>query len=187
MQRALEIDPTSEFVKSILVGMPEIVRNYDQELAAAQKFFRQSKPSVQYFLAKGQLDQAQKSIEELAQQEPNDRDLPQQRALLYALRHDFARAEAEFPSILAKIPRNDPNIHHAIYTIACVYALEGKSDKAVKSLRETAATGFPCYPLFARDPYLNRIRQAPEFVGFLGEMKAQNERFRSEFSDNAAG
>jgi tetratricopeptide (TPR) repeat protein len=185
LQRALEIDPTSEFVKSMMVGMPEIVGKYDDEFAAAQKFFGASKPSAEYLLAKGRLDEAQKSLADLAAKEPDDPELPQQRALLLALKHDFRAAEAELPAILARMPRTDPNYHHATYNRACVYALEGKSEEAVKWLKETAATGFPCYPLFARDPYLNRIRQAPEFIQFIADMKTQNERFRREFADGA--
>jgi serine/threonine protein kinase/TolB-like protein len=185
LQRALEIDPTSEFVKSLMTGMPEIVRNYDAELAAAQKFFGKSKPSAQYLLQKGRLDEAQKAIEELSAGEPDNRALPQYRAILFALKGDSHAAEAEISAILAKWPRTDPNYHHASYDIACLYALEGKSNEAVRWLKEAAATGFPCYPLFARDPYLNRIRQSPEFMQFIAGMKAQNERFQQEFGDNS--
>ena len=185
MQRALEIDPTSEFVKRLSTGMPEIVRNYEEESAAAQKLFGQTKPSPEYLTAKGRLDEAQKAIEELSAREPDNRALPQYRAIVFALKGDSHAAEAQIPAILAKWPRTDPNYHHATYDIACVYALEGKSNEAVKWLKETAATGFPCYPLFARDPYLNRIRQSPEFVQFITEMKAQNERFRQEFGESS--
>jgi hypothetical protein len=72
--------------------------------------------------------------------------------------------------------------HHAAYDIACVYALEGKSAEAVKWLRESAVTGFHLYPRYTRDGLLNRIRQSPEFIQFLGEMKAENEKYRREFS-----
>jgi hypothetical protein len=75
--------------------------------------------------------------------------------------------------------------HHAAYDIACIYALEGKSVEAVKWLREANANGFQCYRLFERDAYLNRIRQAPEFLQFMTEMKAQTERYKREF-DGAA-
>ncbi len=67
-------------------------------------------------------------------------------------------------------------------TRACIYALEGKSVEAVKWLREAVATGYSVYHLFERDAYLNRIRQAPEFIQFMAEMKAQNERYRREFA-----
>jgi hypothetical protein len=50
----------------------------------------------------------------------------------------------------------------------------------LNTVSDTAATGLPCYPLFDRDPYLNRIRQAPEFIQFMAEMKAQNESYWSE-------
>ena len=113
---------------------------------------------------------------------PDDIELPRQKALLFALRGDFRSAEAMIPTILSKHPLYDLQYHHAAYDIACIYALTGKSDEAVRWLREAAAMGFPCYPLFERDAYLNRIRQTPEFIQFLAEMKAQNERYRREFA-----
>jgi hypothetical protein len=41
--------------------------------------------------------------------------------------------------------------------------------------------GLPNYPLFERDPYLDRIRRAPEFVQFMAEQKARWEKSRQEF------
>lgn len=186
LQRALDIDPTSLSAKNGIVNMYDIVRKYDEEFAASQKFFGESKPSAWYLMSKGRLDDAQKAIEEFSAKEPDNQFLPQAKALLFALKGDFRSAEAEIPSILNKHPIKGPPYHHATYDIACVYALEGKSEEAVKWLKETAATGFPCYPLFERDAYLNRIRQAPEFIQFMAEMKAQNERYRSEFGEGAA-
>jgi TolB-like protein len=182
LQRALEIDPTSEFAKSLTLAQYQMVGKYDEWLAAHQKLYPNDPISAWYFLGKGRLEEAQKAIEELSAEKPDDLELPRQKALLFALKRDFHSAEALIPSILSKHHLKDLNYHHATYDIACIYALEGKSDEAVKWLRETAATGFPCYPLFERDAYLNRIRQAPEFMQFMAEMKAQNERYRREFA-----
>ncbi len=102
---------------------------------------------------------------------------------MFALKGDFRAAEAEIPITLSKHPLKDPLYHHAAYDIACVYALEGKSAEAVKWLRESAVTGYHLYPRYVRDAYLNRIRQAPEFIQFLAEMKRQNDRYRHEFSE----
>jgi len=41
-------------------------------------------------------------------------------------------------------------------------------------LREAAATGFPCYSLFARDSNLDRIRSEPQFQSFMTEMEKQS-------------
>ena len=136
-------------------------------------------------MAKGRLDDAQKAVEELSTKGPDNPFLPKTRAMLFALKGDFRSAEAAIPSILSKMSIKGPPYHHATYDIACIYALEGKSDQAVKWLRETAATDFPCYPLFERDPYLNRIRQAPEFIQFIAELKTRWEGDRREFGEGA--
>jgi hypothetical protein len=73
------------------------------------------------------------------------------------------------------------NRHHWTYFAACVYALTGNTSEAVRWLKETANTGFPNYPLFERDPFLNRIRQTPEFIQFMSDQKAQWEKLREEF------
>jgi hypothetical protein len=182
LQHALEIDPTSEFAKSLTLYQYQMGGKYDEWPAAHQKLYPNDPISAWYFLGKGRLEEAQRAIEELSAKNPDDIELPRQKALLFALKGDFTSAEAVIPSILSKHPLKDLNYHHATYDIACIYALEGKSDEAVKWLRETATTGFPCYPLFERDAYLNRIRQAPEFIQFMAEMKAQNERYRREFA-----
>jgi hypothetical protein len=103
-----------------------------------------------------------------------------QQALLLALRGDAREAETRVPEILSKIPPNNQSRHHSTYDAACIYALTGNSSEAVKWLKETAATGFPNYPLFARDHFLDRIRQAPEFVQFMAEQKAQWDTFQQE-------
>ncbi len=188
LQRALEIDPTSEFAKGQTLNMYEMSGKPDEWLAAHQKFYPNDPIEVWYFLSKGRLEEAQRAIEEASAASANnrfndnDKVLPLKKALLFALKGDFRAAEAMIPSILAKHPAKDPYYHHAAYDIACIYALEGKSVEAVKWLREANATGFQCYPLFERDAYLNRIRQTPEFIQFMAEMKAQNERYRREFA-----
>ena len=112
---------------------------------------------------------------------PDDTTLRLKKAILLNLRGDFRAGEAETLFALGEEPVKNLQYHHVAYDAACVYALAGKSEEAVKWLRETAATGFPNYPLFERDPFLNRIRQTPEFIQFMAEMKAQFERYKREF------
>ena len=59
----------------------------------------------------------------------------------------------------------------------------GRAKDAVASLREAAETGFPCYPLFARDPNLDRIRQDPHFQAFLADMRKQSDSLRKTLFD----
>ncbi len=180
-QRALDIDPTSEFVKKMIYAHYSLLRKYDEAYAAYQKYQPSAPTPFWYLMGKGRLDEAQKRLDDSSVKYPNNPGLEIQKALLFALKGNFRAAETEIPSILSKINPQDYSYHHDTYDIACVYALTGKSDEAIKLLRETAAKGFPSYPLFERDAYLNRIRQTPEFIRFIEEMKAQNERYKSEF------
>ncbi len=180
LQRASEIDPTSEYVKQMTLTMYDMGGKYD-EYAAHREFYHDDYMEAWYFMSKGRLDEAQKAIEEWSAKSPNKMDLPSKKALLFALKGDFRAAEAMIPVVLSRHPVKDPLYHHAAYDIACIYALEGKSVEAVKWLREANATGFQPYPLFTRDAYLNRVRQTPEFVQFMNEMKLQYENYEREF------
>jgi eukaryotic-like serine/threonine-protein kinase len=181
-QRALEIDPTSEYVKYMIYAHYFLVSKYDEAFAAFQRFNPNAPTPVWYFMGKGRLDEAQKALDELAAKKPDSPGVKFQQAFLAALKGDFRTAEAEITSFLSKRNPQAFDYHHTTYDIACIYALAGKSDEAVKWLRKTAAEGFPSYTLFERDPNLNRIRQAPEFIRFMEEMKAHYERYKREFS-----
>jgi len=181
LARAYEIDPTSDALKSSTLTLYEVQSKYD-EYAANQSLRRVGRSEVWYFMGKGRLEEAQKALDEWSLKQPNHTELTPTKALLLALKGDFQAAEAEIPIILSKHPLKDPLYHHAAYDIACVYALEGKSAEAVKWLRDATVTGFHLYPRYERDAYLNRIRKAPEFIQFMAEMKAENEKYRHEFS-----
>jgi hypothetical protein len=119
-------------------------------------------------------------IEQAYQKAPGDPRKFGIRVLLLALQGKHREAEAAVPSIL-KRERRYRGYHHGTYMIARIYALGGKSEEAVKWLRVTVKEGFPCYPLFAQDSFLDRIRKNPEFIKFMGEMKARWERYQREF------
>lgn len=182
-RHALDIDPTSEFLKEQTLIVRSTGGRYDEWFAAHQKLRPGKPPDVWYLLRKGRLEEAQKRIEEMSAKESAESwDLTRTKAMLAALKGNFRAAEALIPAILSENPRTKLTHHHAAYDIACIYALEGKSSEAVKWLREAAATGYPNYPLFERDAYLNRIRQTPEFGQFMAEMKAQFEKYKRKFA-----
>jgi len=84
------------------------------------------------------------------------------------------RGDREGEGVRPLPPRGD--------NIASAYALLGQPGDAVHWLRWAAGNGFPCYPLFASDPNLARIRQDPGYVALMDELKAQWERYRATLS-----
>jgi tetratricopeptide (TPR) repeat protein len=182
LQRGLQIDPTGQSLADLTMILPYLRADADAWLVERQKYG--DVPTLLapwYYIRKGRLDDAQKSLDQKLTKVPNDPGLLIQQALLLALRGDSNEAEERAVRILANIPLASESRHHITYFTACIYALGGKSEEAVKWLTETANTGFPNYPLFERDPYLNKIRTSPQFVQFMSEQKAQWEKLRAEF------
>jgi tetratricopeptide (TPR) repeat protein len=68
--------------------------------------------------------------------------------------------------------------HHAAYFAACASARLRHAPQAVQWLRDAAATGFPCYALFARDPNLDPIRSDPQFQAFMAELAKSSASLR---------
>jgi TolB-like protein/Tfp pilus assembly protein PilF len=71
------------------------------------------------------------------------------------------------------------HFHHTAYHIACAYALMNKPEQAIKWLEAAADDGFPCYPLFEKDPNLDNLRQDARFVTFLAKQRQQWEYYKT--------
>jgi hypothetical protein len=52
-------------------------------------------------------------------------------------------------------------------------------EEAMKWLQVTADEGFPCYPVFASDANLNKLRKDPRFLTFLANVKRQWEIYQN--------
>jgi len=56
---------------------------------------------------------------------------------------------------------------------------DAQEQKQKLSSLAAAAADLPCYPLFAGDPYLDSLRRDPQFVAFLGRLKAQWQSYKA--------
>jgi hypothetical protein len=99
--------------------------------------------------------------------------------LLLDLQGKHRDVEAAVPAILKG--RRNRGYHHVTYHLARIYALGGNNEEALKWLRVTVKEGFPCYPLFARDSFLDPIRKDPAFLQFMAQMKTRWEGYQREF------
>jgi hypothetical protein len=64
------------------------------------------------------------------------------------------------------------------YFIACAYAPMKKPERAIWWLEHAARNGFPCYPLFERDPNLDSVRQDIRFAKFIAKIKEEWEHYQ---------
>jgi TolB-like protein/Flp pilus assembly protein TadD len=176
---ALEQDPTSDTVKRSYVVMYSLLARPDEWLAVNQRLLNRG-PAVRYYLEKRMLKEAAPLIKQEYVQNPDEPESRRDTALLMALQGRHREAQAAVPGIMEKV-RRDKAYHHYTYDLARIYALGGKGEEALKWLRITVKEGFPCYTLFARDPFLDPIRKDPAFIQFMAEMKTRWEGYQREF------
>ena len=65
--------------------------------------------------------------------------------------------------------------HHVAFSVGAAYAQLGDATAALRWLRTSADTGFPCLPWFERDPLLQPLRQHPDYAGLLAYVRARRE------------
>jgi TolB-like protein/DNA-binding winged helix-turn-helix (wHTH) protein len=130
----------------------------------------------------GRKEEASARIEEYLQKHPKE---PDTGGLLASMQALFAAAESRNSRAQEKIQRairigqGYQHFHHAAYAIASAYSLMNKPEAAMAWLERAAAEGFPCYPLFEKDPNLNNLRQNPRFIEFMARQKKQWEYFKA--------
>jgi TolB-like protein len=176
---ALEIDPTGDYTKQVYLLSHFYLVKPDEWLVLNQRLFSRG-PEIRYYLEKRMLKEAAPLIEQQYVKYPDNHEIRCHKALLLALQGKHRDAQAAVPWIMEKVPRTK-DYHHYTYNIARIYALGGRGKEAMNWLRTTVDEGFPCYTLFARDSFLDRIRQDPEFIKFMAEMKERWEGYRREF------
>lgn len=178
-ETALRIDPNSDYIKSGYIQEFMQQNRPDLALELNERFYNRGTDS-QYYLEKMMAKEAEPLIAQQLQKNPVPEFVRIEQIQLLALQGKHDEAQAATSEFLATVRKNR-GYHHFTYYAARVFAQGGKSAEALKWLRYTAENGFPCYPLFERDPYLNPIRKDPEFSKFLAEMKERWEGYRREF------
>jgi serine/threonine-protein kinase len=178
-ETALQIDPNNEFTKEGYITECYQQNRPDLALELSKRFYNRS-PDADYYLEKMMAKEAEPLIAQQLQKNPNSDTTRIERVVLLALQGKHDEAQAAGLEFLATVRKNR-GYHHYAYAVARVFAQGGKSAEALKYLRYTATNGFPCYPLFERDPYLNPIRKDPQFIKFLAELKAQWQGYRQQF------
>jgi TolB-like protein/tetratricopeptide (TPR) repeat protein len=181
---ALTIDPASRFSKPRVARIHWYQQKYDSALnefsAINQPDWAREKALVQWYL--GRTDDAFKTLDQQVTQKNNSStqqaDLAATRAVLLAGVGRKKEAEEQI-QISIQFGHGLSHFHHAEHLIASAYALMGNSKEAVEWLKKAAEQGFPCYPLFNKDPNLKNIRNDPAFISFMQKLKKQWESYKS--------
>ncbi len=186
LQKTLAISPREDNALRRIAEARAYKGQYEEALGILSQVDPEANPPFWYYqmalvlLHLGRSDSAFALIQNYLQAHPEDRGgvVTSARAMWFAIAGNGPAAERDIYAAVQK-GQGYIHFHHAAYHIASAYALLHQPGPAVRWLRTTADGGFPCYPLFERDPFLNNIRTDAGFVAFLREQKAQLERYRA--------
>jgi len=184
IKKAVALDPLNTGAR-FRVGINLLYRGeFEQSLLAIHDSQRFNPPlwAFQTSFALFQLGRREEAKDRIGQfiekyQDPGGL-LASMQALLAAAAGDRRGAEERIRVALTKA-QGYGHFHHTAYVIASAYALMNQAEPAVRYLQKAADDGFPCYPLFERDPNLDHLRENPRFVEFMAKQKKQWEYFNA--------
>jgi tetratricopeptide (TPR) repeat protein len=185
-QMALRADPNNHLAQFRKGQTLSFQGKYDEALSALRAVPQGTNPAlVGHQIAwalfnLGKKDEASDMLERLLKDHPQDTGgvFTSIQAVLTASVGQERLAEDKIKSAIEK-GKGFGHFHHTAYYIACAYALMNKPDEAIKWLENAAEDGFPCYPLFAADTNLDKLRQDPRFVALLSSLKQKWEHYQT--------
>jgi TolB-like protein len=169
-------DPANRQARTTFVN-EYFLLNLPEEGLAAQRRLLNTGPDERYFLLMRRIADAAPLVERQAASNPGSAWDQAELALLRALQGREADARA-LASAAARLTERFRFYHHVTYELARVYAVLGDADQAAHWLRETIEWGFPCYPMFSNDGFLDPVRKAPAVQAVLSDLKVRWDGYR---------
>lgn len=183
---ALTTDPNNNLAQYRIGQTLNFQMKYDEALSVLRAIPQNANPALighqtaWALFNLGKREEASAMLEQLLKDHPEDSGgvFTSVQAVLAAAAGQVKLAEDRIKAAIEK-GRGFGHFHHTAYHIACAYALMNKPDEAMKWLEAAAEDGFPCYPLFAKDSNLDKLRQDARFLAFLSKQKQRWEYYRT--------
>jgi TolB-like protein/DNA-binding winged helix-turn-helix (wHTH) protein/tetratricopeptide (TPR) repeat protein len=179
LEKAVETNPSNSLAQFRIAETLLFQGKYEPALASLRAVPNDANPAlvghqiVWALFNLGRKDEAQATLDHFLKEFPDDN-----RGLLTSLQAVFAATDEQDQLAEDKIEqaiekgKGFGHFHHTAYHIACAYARMGKVTEAVNWLEKVAEEGFPCYPMFERDPNLQGLRGNQAFEDFLTRQRA---------------
>jgi tetratricopeptide (TPR) repeat protein len=185
LHRALELDSSNSLVRFRIGLLSSYRMNNEEALRVLKTVPRDANSGVidralaVVFFHLGRTEEAWKIVNEfLASRTDEGGNITSVKAMLLAKEGRTQEAEEAIQQSI-RIGEDFQHFHHATYNIASAYALMNDLDQSLKWLQFTADEGFPCYPLFEKDPNLANLKGDRRFISLMTELKLQWERYNA--------
>ena len=185
-QKAVATNPINNLAQFRTGQTLNLQGKYEQALTVLRAIPKEANPElvghqiVWALINLGRKEEASAAVEQFLREYPKDNGglFTGLQAVLAASAGQERRAQDEIRLAIER-GKGFGHFHHTAYFIACAYAFMKKPEPAIKWLEAAAEDGFPCYPLFERDPNLDNLRQDTRFVSFLAKQRQQWEYYKT--------
>jgi TolB-like protein/Flp pilus assembly protein TadD len=183
--QALEAYKAAQHINPQNLGHYNIAQAYIwggqyQEAAQVLDAFHQTKPRNKYCLwfrpqpalLSGDFEKAAKYVDEAVSAHPDEPMMVSLQGLVQAHlgRADQARQAA---AKACASPISFGHSHHTHYQIACISAVLGDLQSAMRWLERAVDTGFACWPFFLRDGSLDNLRGSIDFRDLIAALQSE--------------
>jgi serine/threonine protein kinase len=187
-RKAADLDPTGQNETRLIAMAVLSSGDYEEALRLHRQVAPEANSAIWsaelawMLLYVGKSEESWTVIDGFLQANPDDRAgvVTSIRAIWFAKAGEAERAEADIRAAIHR-GKGFVHFHHTAYNVASAYALLGRAGPAVEWLRAAADGGWPCYPHYANDPNLAKIRTDTRYIAFMSELKARWERYRTLF------
>jgi len=185
IEKAVALNPGNTLAR-LRFGVIDMYRGrYEDALTIFKSTPLKKNPSLWAFQSANSLshlgkeDEASRLLDSYLAQYPGDQGGvgTSVKAVILAKRGKRQEAEALIGRAIS-LGEGYGHFHHTAYNIASAYALMKQPEQALKWLQIAADDGFPCYPLYADDPYLDSLRSDPRFELFMKKLRERWESAR---------
>jgi non-specific serine/threonine protein kinase len=164
---------------------------YEGDFPKAERYFREAldlEPALVHAnvqlpmpaICMGDLGRARELLARSRQMIAGEPQLISLEGLILAREGDFKRAE-ELADEAAASTHSVMHLHHALHCAAGVYALCGKTEKAIALVKRSVDLGLPNHRAYETDPNLASLRQHPEFLALMHEVRRDHQTLQREF------
>ena len=136
------------------------------------------------WIAAGELNQAEASVENATKIGGSDPILTSSQALIWAKRGEEKKAREACQLAMREVEadgRPKVHTHHVFHNLGAALSLTGDPEAAIDQIRNAAETGFPNFHVFDEDPHLHGLKGKAGFDDLMGQLKTDCDDYRSEF------
>ena len=183
VKKALAINPNNTMARFRLGTIDAHQGKFEDAIAIFKTIPRDISPAIvdramaDALVNLGRLEDAEALVDDYLKRYPHDEggNVTSVKAVLLARAGKREEAQAMIRRAV-DLGRGYGHFHHTAVNIAAAYAILNDRVEAVRWLRDAADNGFPCCRYFEVNPNFDSIRNDPEFIAFISDIRRVYER-----------